>query len=100
VSVLDRPRDYDGNPEASVKPGRITPSVGSHEVVWWDPAQLHLGAEADYGLRQEGMLKDDDGSSARDYQSWLAQRTSAITNGSRPSFEVMLGSPARRPDRS
>lgn len=94
VTVLDRPRDYDGNPEASVKPGRITPSVGSHEVVWWDPAQLHLGAEADYGLRQEGMLKEDDGSSTRDYQAWLAVRTAAIADGSRPSFEVMLGSQA------
>ncbi len=59
VSVMDRPRDYDGQPEASVRPGLIVPQVGSHSVVWWDPYKLHLGAEADYGMRQEDLLRDD-----------------------------------------
>lgn len=92
VSVLDRPRDYDGNPEASVKPGLITTQTGTHAVVWWDPKQLHLGAEADYGLRQAEMLKGDAGPSTAAYELWRTARAAAIHSGSRPTFEVTLAS--------
>jgi ATP-dependent helicase/nuclease subunit A len=93
-SVLDRPRDYDGNPEASVRPGLISPQVGSHSVVWWDPFQLRLGAEADYGLQQEGLLKDDGGASAAAYESWRDARAAMLRDGSLPSVEVFTGSEA------
>jgi len=92
VSVRDRPRDYDQMPEASVRPGLIAPQTGTHNVVWWDPFQLRLGAEADYGLRQEELLKDDGGKSAAAYQVWREERAATILAGSRPEFEVFLPS--------
>ncbi len=92
VSVRDRPRDYDQMPEASVRPGLIAPQTGTHNVVWWDPFQLRLGAEADYGLRQEELLKDDGGESAATYQAWREERRATIHAGSQPEFEVFLPS--------
>lgn len=95
TSVLERPRDYDGNPEASVRPGLITPQVGSHSVIWWDPFQLRLGAEADYGLHQEEILKDDGGASFAAYQQWSENRTAMIQAGSEPSVNVILATEIR-----
>jgi ATP-dependent exoDNAse (exonuclease V) beta subunit len=91
-SVLDRPREYDGQPEASVRPGRIIPQSGSHEVVWWDPFQLSLGAEADYGLRQEEILKDDGGASMTAYQAWREAREKVLAEGAQPELDVFLAS--------
>lgn len=88
VSVLDRPRDYDGQPEASVRPGLIRPQTGDHNVVWWDPHQLRLGAEADYGLQQEELLRDDGGVSSTLYREWKDSRAEAVAAGSRAEFEV------------
>ncbi len=92
VSVLDRPRDYDGNPEASVRPGLIQPQTGTHHVVWWDPFKLRLGADADFGLHQEQMLKDDGGASTRAYQAWREQREAVIQSGATATFDVFLPS--------
>ena len=58
-TVLSRPPDYDREGEISVRPGVIEPQQGSHEVVWWDPSTLKLGAEAAQGIRQEDILRDD-----------------------------------------
>ncbi|MEO5926711.1 MAG: UvrD-helicase domain-containing protein [Bryobacteraceae bacterium] len=92
VSVIDRPRDYDGQPEASVRPGLIVPQVGSHQVVWWDPRALRLGAEADYGMRQEDLLRDDGGVAAQEYQKWKEDRAATIVSGSKAEFEIFLPS--------
>ncbi|MEO8099526.1 MAG: UvrD-helicase domain-containing protein [Acidobacteriota bacterium] len=94
ASILDRPRDYDQMPEASVRPGLIKPQQGDHQVVWWDPRQLQLGAESDYGLRQEEVLKEDGGVSLAAYQAWRDARTAAIQAGSRAECEVFLASHA------
>lgn len=88
TSVLDRPRDYDGQPEMSVKPGLIVPQTGSHSVVWWDPRVLQLGVEADYGLRQEELLRDDGGLSHTLYREWREARAAAIAAGSVAEVEV------------
>jgi ATP-dependent helicase/nuclease subunit A len=102
-SVLDRPRDYDQQPEMSVKPGLIVPQSGTHSVVWWDPRALQLGAEADYGLRQEELLRDDGGVSFTLYREWKESRAAAIEAGSRPEFEIFspsqtsLGPPSEVP---
>lgn len=96
-SVLDRPRDYDGNSEASVRPGLIVPQTGSHQVVWWDPFQLRLGVEADYGLHQEELLKDDGGVSTVRYREWRDARAAMLEAGSRPSVDVFTGSEAAEP---
>lgn len=93
-SVLDRPREYDGNAEASVRPGSIVPQNGSHEVVWWDPFQLRLGLEADHGLHQEELLKDDGSASTVRYQAWRDTRAATLEAGSRPTVTVFTGSEA------
>jgi ATP-dependent exoDNAse (exonuclease V) beta subunit len=94
ASVVARPMDYDREPEFSVRPGLVTPQQGSHEVVWWDPSKLKLGEESDHGLRQEGLLKDDGGSSSTAYHAWQEQRAKTIAAGSRPEFAVFLASQA------
>ena len=94
ASVVERPLDYDRQPEFSVRPGLITPRSGSHEVVWWDPSKLKLGEEGDFGLRQEKILEKDDGASLDAYRQWQQQREAAISAGSVPEFDVFVASQA------
>jgi ATP-dependent exoDNAse (exonuclease V) beta subunit len=94
ASILERPMDYDREPEFSVRPGLITPQQGSHQVVWWDPSKLKLGEEGDHGLRQEDLLKDDGGASSAAYQAWRVERADTIDAASRPEFAVFLASQA------
>src|SRR5581483_4818290 len=63
ATVVERPVEYDREAEFSVRPGLIKPQAGAHEVVWWDPSKLVLGAEGDHGLRQEDLLTPDGGGS-------------------------------------
>jgi ATP-dependent helicase/nuclease subunit A len=89
MSVLERPRDYDNQEEASVRPGRITPSVGTHDVVWWDPHVLQLGAEADFGVRQEVHLREDGGAALAAYVAWREQRTRVVAVGGEARMDVV-----------
>jgi len=93
-SVVERPMDYDREAEFSVRPGLITPQQGSHQVVWWDPSKLKLGAEGDHGLHQEQLLKEDGGASSAAYRAWQEQRTKTIDAATRPEFAVFLASQA------
>jgi ATP-dependent exoDNAse (exonuclease V) beta subunit len=94
ASIVERPMDYDREPEFSVRPGLVVPQQGSHEVVWWDPSTLTLGEEGDHGLRQEELLKDDGGVSSAAYQAWREQRAKTIDTAARPQFAVFLASQA------
>ncbi len=96
VSVLERPMEYDRMPEDSVRPGLVVPQAGSHEVVWWDPFLLRLGEEADYGLRQEELLKDDEGASMAAYEAWRTERVETIARAATPQFDVFLASEAEK----
>jgi ATP-dependent exoDNAse (exonuclease V) beta subunit len=95
-SVLERSRDYDGQPEFSVRPGLVEPERGLHRVVWWDPAALKLRKdsqqESDRVLAE--VLKDDGGKSTAEYRAWQEERASVIHAGSVPSFQVFLASQA------
>jgi len=93
-SVLERPIEYDHQPEFSVRPGLITPRQGAHEVVWWDPSRLKLGEEGHFGLRQERILQDDGGASLAAYRAWSDQRQAATDAGSHPEFDVFVASQA------
>ena len=59
-SVLERP---DGGiaSASTVSPGlhRIGDGDAAHDVVWWDPAALHLGIPAPFGLRREELIAKD-----------------------------------------
>jgi ATP-dependent helicase/nuclease subunit A len=96
-SVVERPLEYDHQPEFSVRPGLVTPRHGTHEVVWWDPSSLKLGEEGHFGLQQERILKDDGGASSAAYRAWCEQRAAAIESGSQPEFDVFLASQAAEP---
>lgn len=93
-TVLERPHFYDGLSEFSVKPGEHVPGRGNHKVVWWDPVCLELDVPANFGLRQEEILKKDDQghtseSGLNDYRSWREGLSLARQVGSKASVEVL-----------
>jgi ATP-dependent helicase/nuclease subunit A len=74
-------------------PGAYQPEVGSHRVVWWDPALLDLGARETMGLRQTKLLEADKANvrseqGARDYLAWRTRRDQLVANGATPSLRV------------
>jgi hypothetical protein len=67
--------------------------VGSHRVVWWDPATLDLGREPDVDQRREQVLLPNSPENARTgaeaYAAWEAKRTETIQRGEAPSTMVV-----------
>ncbi len=93
-SVLERP---DGGiaGASTVSPGlhRMGDGDAAHDVVWWDPAALHLDVAAPFGLRREELIAKDvppqvieDG--ANTYDRWKAERQAALARGSTPWVSV------------
>jgi len=91
-SVLQRPPKAERGASASVAPGLHLPRAGEHEVVWWDPKVLGLGAEHDVGLRQQRILESDASgvgdAGAAAHEAWQARRAATIVEGSVPSVLV------------
>ncbi|MEM7582280.1 MAG: UvrD-helicase domain-containing protein [Acidobacteriota bacterium] len=93
-TVLESPQTMAGPLHESVRPGLHQPMAGDHQVVWWDPSQLELGVERDFGLRQEEILGDADaaataGGIAR-HREWRHERERTLAAGSRLRFEVAI----------
>jgi ATP-dependent exoDNAse (exonuclease V) beta subunit len=91
-STLDRPADGMGAGNG-VQPGLHTPQAGAHGVVWWDPRALGLDKKAEAGLRQQRILAADEKGvtaeeSERAHAGWLAERTSLLEQGRKPSLRV------------
>ena len=89
-SVLKRPQGDPAGP-ATVSPGLHR--IGRHEVVWWDPRELHLGAAPPAGLRHADLLAKDVAAEVvetgmAEYRAWQTARANAIESGSRPSLVV------------
>ena len=57
------------------------------------PATLKLGEEAAQGIRQEDILRDDDGASMAEYLQWQGARD-RLLNQVRPRFSPFLASQA------
>jgi ATP-dependent helicase/nuclease subunit A len=91
-TVLERPSDYFGQPEDSVRPGLQKPRAGNHEVVWWDPLALHLRVAPAFGLRQEDILLAEPEGRAQEgiarYQRWQTERRQTIERGQVPAFRI------------
>ncbi len=92
-SVLERPARSARGPDSSVQPGLQRPRVGSHRVVWWDPAALRLDVEESVGLRQERILTADASGHAVDlgerrHAQWQAARRAALARGGQPLWRV------------
>ena len=93
ATVLDRPAQFDGSAETSVRPGLHRPQEGDHSVVWWDPAALDLSIQPNFGLQQEKILAEDEGGDAShrglgEYLKWKDQREETLEAGSRPLCQV------------
>ena len=64
-----------------------------YDVVWWDPAALHLGVEAPFGLRRQELIARDVApevvaAGQRAYIEWRDAREAALTAGAQPSVRV------------
>jgi ATP-dependent exoDNAse (exonuclease V) beta subunit len=92
ASVLQRPVDFDGTSEMSVKPG-----LHANGVVWWDPGVLGLHVEARFGLRGEETLSDDAGASLALYAGWKDRRQAAIERGTQKKMNVFLATDGVEP---
>lgn len=92
-TVLERPSDFFGQPEDSVRPGMHAAQAGDHRVVWWDPLALRLDVPTGFGLRQEDILAPEPAARAAEgiarYREWSDQRLQAIEAGQRPTFRIV-----------
>jgi ATP-dependent helicase/nuclease subunit A len=79
--------------ERSVMPGMHQARVGTHRIVWWDPAKLELDVRETMGLRQIRLLEQDDKKerSTRGIAQWNAwndQRAKLLASGAAASIRV------------
>jgi ATP-dependent exoDNAse (exonuclease V) beta subunit len=79
--------------ERSVAPGLQVPEIGSHRVVWWDPATLALEVEESVGLRQQRLLEADESGATSErgvqaHAGWQERRAEVRAAGRRPSLLV------------
>jgi hypothetical protein len=74
-------------------PGMHQARVGTHRIVWWDPARLELDVRETMGLRQIRLLEQDDKKerSTRGIAQWNAwndQRAKLLASGAAASIRV------------
>jgi ATP-dependent helicase/nuclease subunit A len=98
-TVLDRPDpNEDGK---SVRPGLHKALDGDHEVVWWDPLELNLETDTQYGLQQEDLLVEHEPASTaglEEYQHWQQERARILSRGGHASQRLLLASEAEEAD--
>jgi ATP-dependent helicase/nuclease subunit A len=87
ATVLERPPDYSGA-ESSVRPGLHQPQLGSHEVLWFDPALLDLGERKDQGLAFEEALVGNADAGLRRYEDWRQARAAVLEAGAVPEYRL------------
>jgi len=87
-SVLERPAEWLGRPDESVKPGL------HGDVVWWDPAVLRLDVEPRFGIQHQNLLapgpEAEPGIAA--YKAWRERRERINAQGARASIDLFLPS--------
>ena len=99
-SVYERPENVHQGAEASVRPGLHTPAVGTHSIVFWDPATLELDKQDEVGLRQQRILAADEGESVanegeRLHAEWQTRRASLLQRGTQPTFRIATATEAK-----
>jgi ATP-dependent helicase/nuclease subunit A len=87
-TVLDRPDGLIS--QLPVSPGLHAPSVGTHEVVWWEADKTRLGRETEGGVRSHDLLVEGGKSkeTAEGHARWQSSRAQAQAEGKRPSLRV------------
>ncbi len=93
ASVLERPQNFDGRPEGSVRPGLHRFPEAGYDVVWWDPQHLQLKVEENFGLRREEILTQDSAGEAERgierYEAWRELRKNALELGRSKLHDVV-----------
>ncbi|MBX3189757.1 MAG: UvrD-helicase domain-containing protein [Labilithrix sp.] len=92
-TVLERSEEASRGTASAVRPGQHRPSVGEHDVVFWDPRALKLDREDDAGQRQQKILAlDDKGVVAKEgieqHAAWQLARSASTTTASAPTLVV------------
>jgi ATP-dependent exoDNAse (exonuclease V) beta subunit len=89
-TVFHRPDNVERDADWSVRPGLHRPSVGAHQVVFWDPHALDLGREDEAGLRHEKVLAKGPAakSSEEDHASWKTKREATLAAAASPTIRV------------
>jgi ATP-dependent exoDNAse (exonuclease V) beta subunit len=92
-TVIERPTEFFGQSEDSVRPGLHVPQAGDHQVVWWDPIGLRLDVAPGFGLRQEDILAAEPAVRAAEgvvrYRQWQQERQQTIESGQLPAFRIV-----------
>jgi ATP-dependent exoDNAse (exonuclease V) beta subunit len=92
-TVLDRPGEVVARGLVRpVAPGLHASQTGN-AVVWWDPRALDLDREEGIGLRQQEILRADQGRLAADHgvrahEAWSQARSESLRRGATPSLTV------------
>lgn len=99
-SVVER-NHPDRMPHDSVAPGLHVPRAGTHQVVWWDPYVLVLGADLGGGLRQQQILEADESNerataSEAAHTRWQERRATTLIRAMEPSLQAKSVTEASR----
>ena len=100
-SVVGRPQGCERMPHDSVMPGLHIPRAGKHQVVWWDPHVLELGADIGGGMRQQHILEADESNelataSINAHLAWQERRATSLIAAITPSLETKSVTEASR----
>jgi ATP-dependent helicase/nuclease subunit A len=88
LTVLNAPMQPQ---QEQIRPGLHRPRAGSHGVVWFDPAILHLDVKPSSGADREHLLHASDAEVKQGvarYRAWQAVRRATIDTGSAPSLQI------------
>jgi ATP-dependent helicase/nuclease subunit A len=78
----------------SVKPGLHQPRLGSHQVLWFNPALLDLNKEMAEGIANKEILRGDPKPGLVSYDEWKSRRRAVLENGATPTFLVVAATDA------
>jgi len=87
--------------QGSISPGSHRPQVGSHRVVWWDPAALPRTIHARTSSRLTEFLKEDEQrvqsqEGIRAYDAWRLQREVVRDKAGKPEWSVVTATSQAR----
>jgi ATP-dependent helicase/nuclease subunit A len=77
-----------------VKSGLHAPRLGSHQVLWFNPALLDLNKEIADGIANKEILQGDPGPGLVLYDAWKSRRATILQNGAKPSFQIVVATDA------